>query len=184
MSASGGSICRQSECTIRRHVDGETVSEAEFSPCGTYRYALTRRWSDGPRLAWIMLNPSKADERRNDPTVVRCERRARAGGFGGFRVVNLFALMATDPRELKAHAEPEGPGNAAALRAACDWADIVVCGWGVHGAHRGQGKRVRTLLSKWGARPRVLGLTRDGHPRHPLYVGYAQGFVDWPEGVA
>ena len=67
------------------------TSEAVYSDCETYRYALTREWGAGPRLLWVMLNPSTASERSNDPTVERCERRSRAMGFGGFRVVNLFA---------------------------------------------------------------------------------------------
>ena len=75
------------------HQAGSTRSEAIWSPCRTYRYALTRRWDDGPGLGIVMLNPSTADAFRNDPTVERCERRARALGYGAFQVVNLFARI-------------------------------------------------------------------------------------------
>jgi hypothetical protein len=46
----------------------------------------------------------------------------------------------------------------------------VVCGWGVHGAHRGQDQVVLSWLRELGIKPLVLGVTKDGHPSHPLYV--------------
>lgn len=149
----------------------ETQSTAVYSDCERYRYALTRSWDEtGRKLVFIMLNPSTADETRNDPTLERCERRARAMGYGAFRVVNLFAWRATDPKDLKASDAPEGPDNMSVLQDACDWADSVIAGWGVHGAHLGQGPRIAGLLNT----PLThLGLTKDGHPRHPLYVSYA-----------
>ena len=67
---------------------------ALFSPCKKYRYRLWREWSDEVPAVFVMLNPSTADEIVNDPTVERCERRARAMGFGGLRVANIFALRA------------------------------------------------------------------------------------------
>ena len=158
----------------RRHVDGETVSEALYSPCETYRYALTRVWrQDGGRLLFVMLNPSRATELANDPTVERCERRARALGFGAFRVANLFALRETDPHAMRRHPEPDGPENDAVLRESADWADTILAAWGVHGVHRDGGGRVARLLAETGKPLHAMGVTRDGHPRHPLYVGYA-----------
>ena len=157
-----------------------TRAEAAFSPCGAYRYALTLRWGAGPRLAWIMLNPSRADAARNDPTVERCERRARAMGYGAMRVVNLFAIRATRPADMKRAADPVGPGGDAALAAALRWADDAICGWGVHGAHRGRDREVRARLR----RPLVLGLTAGGHPRHPLYVPYAAAPLPWLDAAA
>ena len=63
----------------RRFQKGDAASEARYSDCETYRYDLTRVWdSRGKRVAFIMLNPSTATEVQNDPTVERCERRARA----------------------------------------------------------------------------------------------------------
>ena len=54
-------------------------SGACFSNDRIYRYSLWRRWDNGPTLNFICLNPSTADETRNDPTVTRLERRARTG---------------------------------------------------------------------------------------------------------
>ena len=154
---------------IERHFrKDDAQSSALYSDCGAYRYALTRCWdAAGARLLYIMLNPSRASERVNDPTVERCERRARQLGFGAFRVVNLFAWRATDPRDLKTAETPVGADNPGALAEGADWADTVLAAWGIHGAHlRGRS-------------PHHLGLCRNGHPRHPLYVSYDRAPEPW-----
>ncbi|RJL08996.1 DUF1643 domain-containing protein [Paracoccus siganidrum] len=164
----------------RRHRQGGRHSVALYSECGAYRYALTRQWGPGRRLLFVMLNPSTADERRNDPTVERCERRAVALGHGAFRVVNIFAWCATSPRDLKAAAAPIGPENDRILRESVGWADMVLCAWGAHGSHLGRGAQVEAMLRDSGCGLWHLGLTRQGAPRHPLYVGYAVAPVAWP----
>ncbi|RMD47648.1 MAG: DUF1643 domain-containing protein [Alphaproteobacteria bacterium] len=165
---------------LRRHRKGDADSEAIYSPCERYRYVLTRVWApEGRRALFIMLNPSTATEVQNDPTVERCERRARALGFGAFRVCNIFAWRATDPRAMRAAPDPVGPLNDAAILAGCDWADMVVCAWGTHGAHLNRGPEVERLLRAAGVRMHHLGLTRDGHPRHPLYIGYSVQPMPW-----
>jgi hypothetical protein len=70
---------------------------AAFSACRRYRYRLWRMWDRRPHCCFVMLNPSTADELANDPTVERCERRARAWGYGGLEVANVFAWRSTDP---------------------------------------------------------------------------------------
>lgn len=165
---------------VRRHESGGVRSEAVYSACDLYRYALTRVWDEAmPQIAFVMLNPSTASELADDPTVARCVRRARDGGWGAVRVCNLFALRATRPAQLRAHALPEGPGNDAALADACRWADAVAAAWGVHGVHRGRGPAAARSL-RWQARTLLhLGLTKAGHPRHPLYVSYRVALTSW-----
>lgn len=162
------------DLTHVRHAADGMVSDVVYSPCGTYRYALTRTWDpDQPKIAFVMLNPSTADAMRNDPTVERCERRARQMGYGAMRVVNLFAFRATKPSDLKATAAPEGPENMAVLLAAADWADMVLCAWGAHGDHMAQAAKAEAALRAAGHTLHHIGLTKHGHPRHPLYVSYA-----------
>jgi len=164
----------------RRHTSGATVSTALYSPCGAYRYTLVRTWDRAaPPLAFIMLNPSTATERANDPTIARCEKRAREGGFGGVAIANLFALRATHPAELKRHPGPVGPDNDAALGRICRLAGLVVAGWGVHGAHLGRAERVTADLLRRGVILHALGRTKDGHPRHPLYMPSAAMPEPW-----
>ena len=157
----------------RSHTKGDAPSTAVYSPCEAYRYALTRIWdTEGRRVLFVMLNPSTATEVQNDPTVERCERRARALGFGGFRVCNIFAFRATDPRVMRAQADPVGPANDAAIAEGALWADSVVCAWGTHGAHLVRGSAVEALLRATGRPLLHLGLSKAGHPKHPLYIAY------------
>lgn len=165
----------------RGHAAAGTRSEALYSDCGAYRYLLRRDWGDGGRILYVLLNPSTATEARNDPTIERCERRARVAGFGGFAVANIFAFRATDPRDLKRAAEPVGATNDAILRAAADDAAMILCGWGAHGGHLGRGEAVARLLGADGHPLWHLGRTQAGHPRHPLYIGYARAPERWAD---
>lgn len=159
----------------RTHETPDCRSEAIYSECGLYRYRLTRVWDAAAgRMAFVMLNPSTASEKVNDPTIARCEKRARLLGFGALDVVNLFAFRATAPEDLRAAAAPVGPENDGFLASACDDADMVLAAWGVHGAHLGRDAEALPLLARAGDRLFTLGLTRHGLPRHPLYVSYAQ----------
>ncbi|MAQ84393.1 MAG: hypothetical protein CMH12_14295 [Maritimibacter sp.] len=153
---------------------GDAQSTAVYSDCEQYRYLLTRTWDPAGRKAlFIMLNPSTATEVQNDPTVERCERRARTLGFGAFRVTNIFAYRATDPKVMRAVADPVGPENDAAIADSAPWADQIVCAWGTHGAHLDRGPQVERLLRATGLPLYHLGLSKHGHPKHPLYIGYA-----------
>jgi hypothetical protein len=167
----------------RSFTKGDAISEAVYSECERYRYLLTRVWAPGSKALFVMLNPSTATEVQNDPTVERCERRARSLGFGAFRVANIFAFRATDPKVMRAADDPVGPGNDAAILASVDWSDAVVCAWGNHGLHLNRGDYVVRLLRRTGAPLLHLGLTGQGQPRHPLYVGYDQRPQPWQAGV-
>jgi hypothetical protein len=150
---------------------------AWFDPARRYRYLLWRAWGDGGRFAlFILLNPSTADQDSNDPTVERCERRARTLGFDGLLVANLFAFRSTQPDILRAAPAPIGPRNDAAISLAQPLAEQTICGWGAHGRHRRRGETVLARL-----RPPLyhLGLTRGGQPRHPLYVPYSVQPQPW-----
>ena len=169
----------------RRHEADGVTSSAIYSECERYRYALTREWdAAAPRLLYVMLNPSKATEAQNDPTIERCERRARALGFGSFRATNLFAWRETDPARLRKTSEPVGPANDRIILASLDdWlrdrSDIALCSWGVHGTLYNRARDVAQLMIGTGRPLSCLGTTKDGHPRHPLYVAYATAPVAW-----
>jgi hypothetical protein len=144
---------------------------ARFSRDRRFRYVLTRLWDRAqPVCAFVLLNPSAADERADDPTVRRCAAFARRWGFGGVTIVNLFALRATQPRALRDAADPIGRRNDLALVRQARRAALVVLGWGEQGRLRGRAAEVRSLLTPFGAKLRVLGWTRSGEPRHPLYL--------------
>ncbi len=147
---------------------------AEFSRDRLYRYRLWRRWADGPCLMVVGLNPSTADALNDDPTVRRCIGYARRWGFGGLRMLNLFALRSTDPKGLYQAADPLGPRNVAAIRRearttiAADGA--VLAAWGNHGQLGDHAQRIRVVLERTGVGAACLGLTKVGEPKHPLYL--------------
>ena len=159
----------------RTHTKGDAPSTAVYSDCERYRYLLTRVWEPAGRKAlFIMLNPSTATEVQNDPTVERCERRARTLGFGGFRVTNIFAWRDTDPKKMRAAAEPIGAENDAMIAQSCDWAEQIIAAWGAHGEHLQRGVAMEALLRDMELPVFHLGLTKAGHPKHPLYIAYTQ----------
>lgn len=157
----------------------EVVKTATISACGRYRYDLTRRWADGDDWAvWVMLNPSTADAEVDDPTIRRCIAFTKREGFGGMAVVNLYAYRATDPRELTkaddAGIDPFGPFNLEYLIRWSDRATLQIAAWGIHGSGHGNPLRFRSK------RFHCLGKTKDGCPRHPLYVRADQPLEVWP----
>lgn len=157
---------------------------AVISDCGRYRYRLTRDLSPNPRTAtFILLNPSTADATNDDPTIRRCLGFARRWGCGRLAVLNLFAFRATDPSEMKRADDPVGPDNQAWFeRTLIDDLSIgpVVCGWGVHGEFMEQDRVVLGWLQVLGVQPHALGTTKDGHPRHPLYLPGDAELVRFP----
>lgn len=140
---------------------------AEFDSERVYRYKLWRLWNaEKPTIAWIMLNPSTADETKDDPTIRRCINYAKDWGYGGLVVTNLFALRATDPSELSDHPNPIGPENDAYLTSICEGVEKTIVAWGTKGALMNRGREVAEMLDET---VYALETTKDGHPVHPLY---------------
>lgn len=169
---------------------GETLRGATFSACRRYRYRLWEIWDrTKPIVLYIMLNPSTADEVKNDPTVERCSRRAELLGCGGFRIANIFAWRSTDPKALYDTAidpisEPpvvvggvtlsvKNMMNDQFIRTQALGANLVICGWGEHGAHMGRGDGVMAMLRNANVKPHALRLNKSGQPAHPLYIPYS-----------
>lgn len=141
-----------------------------------YRYALevALREGEGPRLAAVLKNPSRASVWRSDPTIGKLEAWARRHGFARVVCVNLFAYRSTTPAGLNGHpyAVIVGPENDTAIRAAVEGADLVAVGWGNPNgiAPEVYDRRVAEVLALLrSSRPHQVGLpTRAGYPRHAL----------------
>ena len=187
--------------------DGMTRT-AVISPCGRYRYALGRTWDiDLPPFVIVMLNPSTADEKVDDRTVQKCIAFARSKVCGGLLVVNLFAFRATEPADMWAEArrgvDIVGPENDQHIRSIirrigptsppdAAWssdpgAGDVVVGWGTPKSERDRPTheaRVRAVLQLIRAENRcaqsIGEQTKDGNPRHPLYLRLASQLRPWP----
>lgn len=148
---------------------------AVISPCGTYRYLLTRVIPQAVRwvrpVTFVMLNPSTADATQDDPTIRRCIGFAKAWGCTELRVVNLFAFRATEPNELYLWKDRIGVENDTYISSATVGASIIVAAWGAHRIATERGAAVMALLASHDRAPvQCLGRTRGGAPRHPLYV--------------
>lgn len=164
----------------RSHTKGDANSIAIYSDCERYRYALTRIWKfEASRLVFVMLNPSTATEVQNDPTVERCERRARTLGFGSLQVTNIFAWRDTDPKKMRTAKDPIGPNNDKTIMEACSWGDQIIAAWGTHGAHLNRGVQVKQILRSSDKPVFHLGISKGGHPKHPLYIAYSQKPEKW-----
>lgn len=156
--------------------------DALISPCGMYRYWLQRTW-DPSRFAlpFVMLNPSTADAEVDDPTIRRCMGFAKREHYGGIWVANLYAFRATRPEALWKAADPYGPENDDTLvrlaRRAAVHSIPIVCAWGANG---GKNNRPIVLMQQAGASFACLGRTKDGQPRHPLYVKADQKLEPYP----
>lgn len=158
----------------------DSKSDAILSGCGTYRYFLRRQLvadSERPRIVtFCMLNPSTADATVDDPTIRRCMAFAERLNGTSLHVINLYALRATDPRELRTHPDPVGPANDRALKALSVYNGGVICAWGRHA----RPERIREALALFGtAQLWCLGVNKDGSPKHPLYLPGNAPLVPW-----
>jgi hypothetical protein len=160
------------------------LSSAVFSNCQNYRYRLDRIWDESlPPLAFGMLNPSSADHERNDATIERCERRAKALGFGRLIVWNLFAFRTTNPKTLKQQPDPVGPDNddfiLEALIETKDNRGKTIVGWGSYGDILDRHIQILDIARKLTVNLYCLGVTTAGQPKHPLYVSYRSAPKCW-----
>ena len=150
----------------------DVTRHARISDDGQYRYMLAHVWDlNTLPICWIMLNPSTADAKQDDATIRTVTWWTRKFGAGGFVVVNLFALRSTDPKGLFAAADPVGPDNAGWIQRAVELCPRILCAWGA--SPKPEGGLLPALQILWYAQGKkiyCLGKTKDGHPRHPLYV--------------
>lgn len=157
---------------------------ADLSDDGIYRWSLTRTWPHpGGALDWFIvigLNPSTADAMQDDPTIRRCVDFADACGFGSLMMLNAYAFRATRPEDMFRAADPVGPRSDEYLRyqlASVPWA---VCAWGGD-LRADRAGAVLRMFRDVDCEPRVFGLTKDGAPRHPLYLPRSARPVPWFE---
>lgn len=150
---------------------------AVISEDGRYRYDLTRTWGDGPRVCFVMLNPSTADATEDDRTIGRCVGFAASWGLDGLVVVNLFAYRAMRAIALLQVDDPVGPENDAYIAQAHQSSAFTVVAWGAHAAIAGRDRAVVELLN---GELKCVGTTKDGSPRHLLYARGSLAPVAWP----
>lgn len=154
-------------------------STAEFSPCRKYRYSLWRGWANDWQTNYCMficLNPSKADETLDDPTVRRCIQFSKDWNYSGFCMTNIFAYRATNPKDMMAIDDPVGQENNRFLSCIAAGAGIVVAAWGNHAVHQDRHNQIVELIPNL----KCLKTTKIGMPGHPLYLSKKLKPIDFP----
>lgn len=158
---------------------------AMFNAERTHRQKLWRVWDDNkPALIVIGMNPSKADENDNDPTVERCVRRAMKLGYGGVVLVNMIDVIETDSRKLDqmpAHTRSTEANTETLFRvleAAQERKADILCAWGKPGHKLGPVAWFSTQANRRNVTLFCLGRNKDGSPVHPLYQPYSKKF-EW-----
>lgn len=157
---------------------------AVFSECGLFRYLLEHDFGGpGPVISLTMVNPSEADDDKNDPTMTRVDGFAARMGASKVIVTNKNALVAKDVRALRSVPDPVGPENDAYIAQAIRGADVHIVAWGplskLPKPLRNRWRSVVDVLLAAGAKPMCWGTAQDGQPRHPLFVAYATPLVPW-----
>jgi hypothetical protein len=141
----------------------DNISGAEFSPCGNYRYALWRIWdTTKPKVMFIGLNPSTANEFRDDPTIRRVKAMAKNWGFGGVYMMNLFAWVTAYPNECP---DPVNGNDAWLSKIATKCSDVIFA-WGNFKEAQERAKKVIEIFPQ----AKALHINKNGSPKHPLYV--------------
>ena len=137
---------------------------AVLSDDNIYRYQLSRIWDEEkPKILFIMLNPSTADEFVEDPTIRRVVNYAKDWGYGGVYVGNLYAFRSTDPKGLKCIADPIGPENINHIQTLISLVDKVIYAWGNE-------QKEPDWLKKIVETPYCIEISKKGIPKHPLYL--------------
>lgn len=149
---------------------------AIFSSCRKYRYVLWRIWDESkPLIMFIGLNPSIADENKDDPTIRKCINLSKYWGYGGFYITNLFAYKSTDFNKIKSIDNPIGKENDRWIKKIIKRAsDIVIC-WGNKGRYLNRDKELLKFIDN----VKCLGMTKCGCPKHPLYVNSKSKFSNY-----
>ena len=140
---------------------------ANFSEDRKYRYCLWRIWDlSKPRVMFIGLNPSTANESQNDNTITKVVKIAKNNGFGGVYMMNCWAYISTDPTHLKVNPmSNEWNDNMISLIASkCD---EVVFAWGNFNIVKETGRDIE--LIEMFPTAKALHINKNGSPKHPLY---------------
>lgn len=83
-------------------------------------------------------------------------------------MANLFSLRATDPRDMKNSLYPVRKENQKYLQQLANNAGLIICAWGTHGSYLDADKQFMKHLKVYSLK--CLGITKEGHPKHPLYI--------------
>ena len=128
-------------------------------------------------LFFVGINPSTAHPEHLDRTVSRVEKFATGKDYDSWAMLNIYAQRATSPGDIHKDMNSElHEQNLRAIRQITGQVSSfdICAGWGVEINRRSYMMRcLRDMAEILGTERRWwhLGkLTKEGHPRHPLYL--------------
>ena len=148
------------------------IREAEFSIDKKERYSLKREWDKSKnKILYIMLNPSKADDKKDDPTIRRLVNFTKKFNYGGFLVGNIFTTITPNPKEIDKSKGISGR-NLEELLKLINTVDQIVYAWG-------NTNEEPQLLKELVLSPKCFGKNFNGTPKHPLYLPKNSKLIDY-----
>lgn len=110
------------------------TKSAIFSDDKTHRFVLTRVWNDTlPKAMCIGLNPSSANDEKDDSTIRYLIKVLTALGYGGLNMVNLFSYVTSNPQNLlDSHFNTQFPhlANESWITASAKDSQSIIFCWG------------------------------------------------------
>jgi hypothetical protein len=165
---------------VRLRLQPGVDGNAGFSECGRYRHWLSREWgfdglfADNTRgeayALWIGCNPSTAEADVDDPTIRKEIHYTQAMGLSKYVKCNIMDYRTTYPADLTTKTdEPSSPTNLPTIIKMAADAIVIVAAWGslprplkLYADDVEASIGMHTLM--------CMGTTKDGSPRHPLYL--------------
>tara|TARA_B100000073_G_scaffold83664_1_gene64275 strand:- start:199 stop:651 length:453 start_codon:yes stop_codon:yes gene_type:complete len=139
------------------------IRRAEFSIDKKERYSLKREWDKSKnKILYIMLNPSLADDKNDDPTIRRLISFTKKYNYGGFLVGNIFTTITPNPKEID-KSKGISDKNFEKLLKLINKVDQIVYAWG-------DNIEEPQLLKELVLNPKCFGKNLNGSPKHPLYL--------------
>lgn len=172
--------CEAATENERAPISGSIQRQTILSADRRYRYQLWREWLpsngiDDGSVCFIGLNPSTADETKDDATIRKCVGFAKRWGKTSICMVNLFAWRATNPKDLQRVPFPIGGDTDEYLRKVAASIPLVVAAWGQFPQYNWRVKQIQKIFGNM----MCLGKCKDGSPRHPLYRAYETALEPW-----
>ena len=136
------------------------------------------------------MNPSTADDTTDDATIRSLKGIAQHNGFDAFTVTNIAPYRASEPMDLVSAYQRDGidifarERNDAAIAAMLAECGRVCCAWGANVIRHPDlearaSEIVRMIATYTEGGPYCMHVTKEGHPRHPLYLPRTTVIFPW-----
>ena len=128
------------------------------------RYSLWRIWNENlPKVLYVMLNPSLANDSKDDRTIKKLNYFTKKFGFGGFYVGNIYPQITPYPKVLYSLSLSQSKKNCFHINSMIKKSKKTVFAWG---NCKERPLWVEALVKN----PLCFGHNKNGSPKHPLYL--------------